>query len=112
MTIRYFFAALMLALCVPAAAEFTTISRAYEVPLNLFNVPVTRNGRIAVKQCDDCTLESGRLTADTQFIINGRPVELTEFRKSVFSIRDRDAATVVVLHHLETDTISSISLTL
>jgi len=112
MTIRHLTVALLLTLCVPAVAEFTTIARAYEVPLNTFNVPVTRNGVITVKECDDCPAQSGRLTPQTAFLINGRSVELTEFRKSAYGVRDRSAETVIVLHHLESDTISSISLTL
>ena len=111
MKIRHLLISVML-ISLPAAADFTTISRAYEVPLNLFQVPVTSNGVIQVKQCADCEVHSGRLTSSTIFRINGQVVELTEFRRQAFSVRDREAETVIVLHHLETDTIKSISLTL
>jgi hypothetical protein len=44
--------------------------------------------------------------------VNGQLVELSEFRQQAFAVSDRASKTVVVLHHLETDTISSISLNL
>jgi len=37
---------------------------------------------------------------------------LKAFRKAVFQIRDRAAETIIVLHHLESDTIVSISVTI
>ena len=112
MKIRTLFAAVMISLSFSAAADFTTVERAYEVNLATFNVPVTHNGIISFKECDTCEAVSARLTGQTRFIINGKAVELKEFRKSVFQVRDRSSKSVTVLRHLEADTVTSISVVL
>jgi hypothetical protein len=112
MNIRKLWIAVFLTISLPVAADFTTIAEAYEVPMNLFNVPVTRNGTLSLQQCTDCPVVTARLTPQTQFLVNGQLVELSEFRQQAFAVSDRASKTVVVLHHLETDTISSISLNL
>jgi len=95
-----------------ATADIVTISEAYEVPRRNFTVPVTMNGDLSFKVCDDCNLITARMTPDTFFRVNGEHVELSEFRKSVFRIRHSDKTPIVVLHHLESNTIQSISVTI
>lgn len=93
----------------PVAAEFTTISRAYEISLSDFRVPATPSSGVIFKECADCDMITVRVTPHTQYIVNGRSVELKEFRKNIFQIRDREAETIIVLHHLETNTVVSVS---
>ncbi len=112
MHIRKILIATLLLISLPVAAEFRTVKLAYEVPLNEFNVPVTRNGIISFRQCPGCATVEGRLTPDTRFLLNGNAVELKEFRKHVFTVRNRAAETIVVTQHLETETITSISINL
>jgi len=111
MKFRALFAAIVVSLSFTAAADFTTIERAYEVPMHTFNVPVTHNGVISFSECDECAAVSARMTGKTRFLVNGKDVELKEFRKQVFQVRDRTSQTIVVLHHLANDTVSSISMT-
>ena len=111
MKFRTLFAAIMVSLSLTATADFITIERAYEVPMNTFNVPVTHNGVISFSECDECSAVSARMTGDTVFLVNGKAVELKEFRKQVFQVRDRTSKTIVVLHHLENGTVTSISMT-
>lgn len=106
------FATIAVFLSFSAAADFTTIERAYEVPLNTFNVPVTHNGVISFSECAECEAVSARVTGNTEFVVNGKAVELKDFRAEVFQVRDRASKYLTVLHHLESDTISSISVTL
>ena len=112
MYIRKLFVALIVCLSLPAVAEFTTIERAYEIALSDFTVPVAQSGSVMFRQCADCETKIVRMTLATNFIINGDVVELKEFRKSVFEIRDRARTTVIVKHHLKSDTISSLSVNL
>ena len=95
-----------------ATAEIVTISRAYEVPLNLMTVPVTLNGSITYRECEDCETNSSLLTQSTLLRVNGQRVDLKEFRKQVFSVHDRSSETVTVLRHLDSNTIESISVRL
>ena len=108
MHIKKLFLALLLCLSLPAAAEFKTIERAYEIALSDFRVPVTRSGSVMFRQCADCEMRIVRMSPTMSFVINGESVELKEFRKSVFEIRDRVRTTVIVRHHLESDTITAL----
>ena len=102
----------LLIACLPASADFKTIERAYEVPLVEFTVPVTMNGKINIWRCEDCDLESAQLTTNTAFRVNKENVSLQEFRDQVFSVRDRDSVTLIIMHHLESDTVTSIAVSL
>ncbi|MEJ2129236.1 MAG: hypothetical protein P8X81_10375 [Woeseiaceae bacterium] len=88
------------------------VSQAYEIALTDFLPPATRNGSATFNRCETCEKESVRVTAETRYTVNGRAVRLEDFRKAVAGAHDRDQATVVVLHHLESDTIVSISVSL
>jgi len=102
----------LLLLSLSAAAEFKTVSLAYEVALSNFRVPATPSSGVIFRECTECNSKAVRVTADTLYKINGKAVTLKEFRKSVFRIRRRAETTVIVLHHLETDTIVSVSVTI
>jgi len=101
-----------LVLSLPAAAEFTTVAEAYEIALSDFRVPATPSSGIIFKRCADCDMETVRVTPDTRYIVNNRSVTLKDFRKQVFQIRDRAAETIIVKHHLESDTIVSVSVSI
>lgn len=100
--------AIILCLALPAAADFQIISRAYEIALNNFQAPVTLGAAAIFRECDECESHTVRVTANTEYRINNKSVTLEEFRKSIFTVRNRSAETVVVLHHLESDTVERI----
>ena len=104
------FAVICLALSV--AAEDRIISRAYEVMLSNFRAPVTTNGGIAFKECDECDSILVRVTIATRYSINGKTVRLEDFRKAVTQTEDSDEKLVIVLHHLESDTVESLDVSL
>lgn len=100
------------ALSLPAVAQFTTIAPAYEIALDNFRAPGTHSGGLAFRRCDSCELQQLRVTPSTTYSVNGRSVTLKEFRKAIRTARDRDKATVIVLHHLESDTVVSVSVSI
>ena len=103
--------AAMLLIALPAAADFQTVSRAYEVALSDLTVPTSQNGRILFKQCRECDTESVRLTPNTQFVVNGRSVGFDKFRDIANQTSEADSVPVTVLHHLESGTVVRLSLT-
>lgn len=105
-------AAIIICLAMPVAAEFRTVSRAYEIPLDFFSAPVSDNALAAFRQCNKCNSLSVRVTASTDYRVNGKSITLKEFRKIISNVLDRSQKTIVVLHHLETDSIERILLTL
>ena len=86
------------------------VSQAYEISLRDFRAPVTTNGAASFKECEDCERMSVRVTNRTRYQINGRAVRLEDFRKKVSQAGDRGG--VIVLHHLESDTIEMINVSL
>lgn len=112
MDVRKLLIAALAIVSLPAAADFVTVARAYEIALNNLVVPVTRNGTVTFRTCEECESKVVRMTQDTLFLVNGQRVELKEFRKQVLHVRDRAGETIIVKHHLENNTITSLSVTL
>ncbi len=103
--------AILLMLAIPAAADFVTTSRAYEVALADLVVPPSQHSRLMFRQCADCDSESIRLTPQTRFIVNGRDVLFDKFRLFARQATTADVVTVTILHELESDTVESVFLT-
>ena len=95
-----------------AAAEDRIITLAYEITLSDFHAPVTQNGGVTFKECADCEQIRTRVTPATHYAINNKTVRLEDFRKAVSQVRDRDDHLVIVLHHLESDTIKSLNVSI
>ena len=110
MGIRKVIVTALLVLSLPVAAEFQTVSLAYEIALSDFRVPATPSSGVQFKECEECEYRILRVTPNTRSVVNSQRVELQDFRRLVFGVRDRAAATVIVLHHLESDTVESISI--
>lgn len=109
MHIRKLLVALLITFSLSAAADFETIEEGYEVALSNMSVPVTSSGSLVFKECLDCDAKAIRMTPHTRFVVNGRTVALKEFRKRVFQVNDRTSVAVSIMHHLESDTIASVS---
>ena len=99
-------------LSLTAAADFTTVSRAYEVTLSDFTVPATPSSGVIFRECVDCEAMTVRVTPRTRYFINGKTVTLKEFRRQIFQVRDRANELVIVKHHVESDTVESVSVSL
>jgi len=103
---------LLLALALPAAAEFRTVQRAYEVRLAEMRLPQNEVGTISYKACNNCEFQTTRVNAETSWILNGQSVSLVKFRESIAAVEDRDKKSVTVLHHLAKDRITKVTVTL
>ena len=112
MKIKAFLIAVAVCLSLPVAAEFKTVAPAYEVPLKGFNIPIIHSGMITFSECEACPKVTGRLTGQTRFLVNDIDVDLTNFRRSIFQMHDLESETITIVHHLESGTIKSISVTL
>lgn len=103
---------LLLALALPAAAQFRTVQRAYEVKLADMRLPQSEAGTISFKSCSNCEFQTTRVNAETSWILNGQSISLVKFRDSIAAIENRQKASVTVLHHLENDRITKVTVTL
>ncbi len=98
----------LLGLSLAAAADFKTITEAYEVDLSDLRLPGSEYGTLTFKQCADCEAQTLRVTSKTRYVINGRDFALAEFKKQLKHIRNRKDQNVSVLHHLESNTIKAV----
>jgi len=112
MKIKTLITVTLLCLGLAAAVQSQVVSQAYEVALSDFRAPATENGGVAFKKCADCDRKVVRVTSGTHYSVNGKTVRLQDFRKAVSQANDRDEKTVVVLHHLESDTVISIAVSI
>lgn len=104
------FAIGLMLLGMAAHADFVTVEEAYEVPLNSFRMPGTTAGALAIKTCDECDIQTIRVTGQTQYVFRNEHLTLAEFRKALGGVNQRDKKWIIVLHHLESDTVSRVTL--
>jgi len=112
MKIKTLIATTLLCLSFHAAAEDRVTSMAYEIALSDFGAPATANGGASFKQCSDCDRKVVRVTSSTRYSVNDKSVRLEDFRKAILQAEDRDKTPVIVLHHLESNTIVSLSVSI
>jgi hypothetical protein len=108
MRIRKLLVLVLLGLSLAAAADFRTITEAYEVDLSDLRLPGSEYGTLTFKQCADCKLQTLRVTGETRYLINDRDFALAEFEEQLDGVRNRKDQIVSVLHHLESNTIKAI----
>lgn len=112
MKIKTLMAVTLLSIGQLAFGQGQVISQGYEIALSNFRAPATANGGVAFQECDECERMNVRVTSGTRYTINGKTVRLEDFKKAVSQVRDRDEVTLTVLHHLESDTIEMIAVSL
>lgn len=109
MKFKVLIAAIVFGLTLPAAAQFHTVAEAYEVRLSDLRLPQNKGGTVAYKRCDTCSYETKRVSSDAQWVLDGKSLPLEKFRRGLLSIEDRRNTPVTVLHHLESDRVTRVS---
>ena len=102
----------LLGLSLAAAADFRTITEAYEVDLSDLRLPGSENGTLTFKQCSDCEAQILRVTGKTRYLINDRDFALAEFKEQLRRVRNRKTEAATVMHHPESNTITAINVNL
>jgi len=98
----------LLGLSLAVAADFKTVTEAYEVDLSDLRLPGSENGTLTFKRCSDCEVQTLRVTSKTRYLINDRDFALAEFKEQLKRVRNRNDQNVAVLHHLESNTIKAV----
>ncbi len=112
MNIKILLAVALICSGLSVAAEDRIITLAYEITLSDFNAPVTANGGVTFKECAECEQIRTRVTPNTRYAINDKTVRLEDFRKAVRQVGNPDEKLVIVMHHLESDTIKSLNVSI
>lgn len=97
------------ALSLPSMAQFRTIAEAYEIRLSDLRLPQSESGTVAYKTCDACAYESKLVSSDVQWILDGRSLPFDEFRRNLAAVKDEENTSVTVLHHIESDRVTRVS---
>lgn len=93
-----------------AFADDAPVTNTYEVSINSVRLPVSPNGTVSLRECDDCDYHAIRVTPNTQYTINDKHLRLTEFRKAVLDLKRRGDRTVNVTRDDATNTVVSVFL--
>lgn len=112
MKFRHLITVFALVLALPVTAQITTIQLAQEVSLASVRLPQSTSGTLAFKACDECDYQTVRVSPDCSWRVNDRPMSLERFRLAVAELSDRDNEYVTVIHHLERDVITEVSIVL
>ena len=105
MHIRKLLALVLLGLSLTAAADYTTLVEAYEVNSGEMRLPRNTGGTLTFKTCSDCESQTLLVNSGTRYVIDGRDVQLTEFKERMAGVRNES---VTVMHHLESNVITAI----
>lgn len=95
-----------------ALADIKTITEAYEVSLSHFRAPGTTNGTLTMRDCSTCSPRTLRVNSATLYIVNGERVSLSDFRQQLASSGDRSETVLTVAHHLESNSVTAIKVSL
>ncbi len=112
MKFKVMITAALLILAGPVTADGTVVQEAYEVALSNLRLPRVEAGTIAFKQCNKCDYMRIRVAAETTYRINGQPLPLAKFRATLANVADRENEAVVVLHHLNRNQVTDVSVSL
>ena len=102
-------AAILLGLSPLAGADFRTVQQGYEVSLAEVRLPRAEGGTIAFRECAKCNYQTRRVSPETRWLINGRAVSLEKFRAAVARVQNRKREAVSILHHLEENRVTEVS---
>ena len=103
---------IFLGLSLTAAADFRTITEVHEVNLIFLRLPGTASGTLSFAECADCDSQTIRVSPATRYVINGRTLSLADFKRAVARITNRRDTNIDVSHHLESDTVTRVRVTL
>jgi len=98
----------MLVVAPLAYANSAPVTNTFEVSIYSVRLPVSPNGTVALRECEDCDYHSIRVTPETQYIINDKHLRLNQFRKRILELKLRGDITVNVRRDDATNTVASV----
>ena len=108
MKFKVLIAAILFALSLPVAAEWEPPQKSHEARLSDLRLPQNEAGTIGFKPCRDCSYEVRRVTANTEWIINGQRMSLEDFKRNLRRISDREDTPATVVEQFEDKWVSHV----
>ena len=100
--------AVALIFSISAYAEGMPPSKTFEISIFSVRMPVSENGTISIRECDDCDYHSLRVTPDTQYLLNGKAMKLERFRQALTEMRQRGDTTVNIKRDDTSNTVANV----
>lgn len=110
MSFRRFVSILLLSLALPVTAQITTVQLAHEVSLADVRMPGYESGTMGFKPCESCDFQTTRVSSECTWLVNNQPTSFEEFQEAVAALENRRDHYLTVLHHLEHDHITEVSI--
>ena len=89
-------------------ADSVPLTTTFEASIQALRLPVSPNGTVTLRECDDCDYQSIRVTPGTQYRINDKHLRLNQFRKRILDLKLRGDITVNVTRDEATNTVVSV----
>lgn len=99
---------LVFAFSISAFAQGVPITKTFEVSIFSVRIPVSENGTISIRECDDCDYHSLRVTPRTQYLMNGKAMKLDQFRRALTDMRQHGDTTVNVMRDDASNTVVNV----
>lgn len=99
-----------LGLSVAATAEIVTLVNAIETSTKNMYVPTSMNGTLSFKPCaEDCEeVIRVRVTPETHFVLHGKQMEFSDFRRELSKLRRASSDYVLVSYDTQKSTVTSV----
>lgn len=91
-----------------AYAQGVPPSKTFEISIFSVRMPVSENGTISIRECDDCDYHSLRVTPNTQYLLNGKAMKLDRFRQVLTEMRQRGDTTVNIKRDDTSNTVANV----
>lgn len=104
---------LALATSWPVNADIRTRVAAVETVAANLRLPVSDNGRLSFRPCDercDADFVMVRLTPATEFVVRGSRVEYLDFRKAFFNLKPGSETYTLVRYDTDNSTATSVQI--
>jgi hypothetical protein len=112
MNLKILFVTALLGAAASDMAAGQVVRQAYEVALTNLRLPQVQAGTIAFRECENCEFIRVRVGSATTYTLNGRSLLLADFRTALANVVEAETPTVTVLHHLERDVVTNVSINL
>ncbi|NQV86500.1 MAG: hypothetical protein HQ492_05425 [Woeseiaceae bacterium] len=109
MKTKLMFAAVALMMTMPAIADFKLITQGDEVVFGMVRLPQSGGEAITYKPCDECDYVTRRLASGVRWQVNGQSLTLPQFLERTAHLSNRDAHSVTVTRHIESNQITLVS---
>ena len=108
MSIKKLLLVLLICASTSVAADTIAATKVYEISLSSLRMPVSSNGMLTLRECNDCELITIRVTQSTRFMLGEHNVDIRTFKKAMQSAKKSEIHAAAVVRDLESNQVIAI----